>query len=435
LGELKENPLTFYRALNQNFGDIASYKIGPIRIFQFTHPDQIFEILVEKQKYFQKTKPVRRVLSKWNGNGLLLNSGKSWARQRRLIGPSFSPNSVNNYISIVTKQTHALFSNLPQEGLDLEEKLNELTFRVVAESLFGSEVNSSVPRFIKEINVLQDLAMKEMMSPVPLPDWLPIPSKVRLTKIIKFIHKTVNHFISEAHLKGLKNNNLLTAMLKANDNEEENIHKTGMTDQQARDESVNLLLGGNETMGTALTWFCYLLSKNPDIQEKVYQEIQNVVGGKDPTAEDLPRLKLLLCSFKETLRLYPPVYILSREPERPIQIGEIKLKPGNQVHLPLFLTHRNEKWFPDPDVFKPERFSEEREKDIHPNTYLPFGLGPRACIGEQFATMEALSAMTLILQKYKLELLKDAKDPELEAKVSLHPKGQIPVRLVPREGS
>jgi cytochrome P450 len=245
----------------------------------------------------------------------------------------------------------------------------------------------------------------------------------------------VNHFISEAHLKGLKNNNLLTAMLKANDNEEENIHKTGMTDQQARDESVNLLLGGNETMGTALTWFCYLLSKNPDIQEKVYQEIQNVVGGKDPTAEDLPRLKLLLCSFKETLRLYPPVYILSREPERPIQIGEIKLKPGNQVLLPLFLTHRNEKWFPDPDVFKPERFSEEREKDIHPNTYLPFGLGPRACIGEQFATMEALSAMTLILQKYKLELLKDAKDPELEAKVSLHPKGQIPVRLVPREGS
>ncbi|MEE2742986.1 MAG: cytochrome P450 [Bdellovibrionota bacterium] len=426
LGEIKENPLKFYKALHQNFGETVSYKIGPVKIFQLINPDHLHEILVEKQKFFHKTKPVLRVLSKWNGNGLLLNSGDSWAKQRRLINPSFKKESVDSYISIVVNQVKSLFPD-GETSLNMGTKLNELTFRIVAETLFGQKANEFAPRFIKEVEVLQELAMKEMMAPIPLPDWLPLPSKIKLRKAISFIHQTVDRFISECHLEGLKIKYLLTEMLLAEDGDEEEAR--GMSDKQARDESVNLLLGGNETMGTALTWLCYLLSKHPDIQDQIYNEIINTLGERDFQKEDLPHLKLLSMSFKEALRLYPPVYLLSREPLRPIEIGEETIKPGHQIHIPLFVLHRSKKWFEDPDQFKPERFSEENIKKIKPNTYLPFGLGPRACIGERFAHIEAMASMATLLKRFKLT---GAEEPELVAKVSLYPKGGLPLKLIPR---
>ena len=431
LGEIKENPLKFYKALHQNFGETVSYRIGPVKIFQLINPDDLHEILVEKQKYFHKTKPVLRVLSKWNGNGLLLNSGDSWARQRRLINPSFKKESVESYISIVVNQVKSLFPD-EKKNLNMGTKLNELTFRVVAEALFGQKANEVAPQFIQKVEILQELAMKEMMAPVPLPDWLPLPSKRKLRKAISFIQQTVDRFITECHLEGLKKKNFLTEMLMAKDGDEEDELKKGMTDKQARDESVNLLLGGNETMGTALTWLCYLLAKHPEIQDKIYDEITSTLGDRDFQKEDLPHLKLLSMSFKEALRLYPPVYLLSREPLRPIEIGEETIQPGHQIHIPLFVLHRSEKWFEDPDEFKPERFSEENITKIKPNTYMPFGLGPRACIGERFAHMEALASMATLLKKFKLT---GVEEPELAAKVSLYPKGGLNLTLLPRNNN
>ena len=189
-----------------------------------------------------------------------------------------------------------------------------------------------------------------------------------------------------------------------------------MTNQQARDESVNLLLGGSETMATALTWLCYLLAKHPEIQEQVYNEIKSTLGNRDFIIEGLSNLNLLKMSFQEALRLYPPVYLLSRESLKPIELND-------QIHILLFVLQRNKKLFENPDQFRPERFSEENKHKIRPNTYIPFGLGPRSCVGERFGHMATL------LKKFKLVGTQEA---EIEAKVALYPKNGLQLKIVPR---
>jgi cytochrome P450 len=200
-----------------------------------------------------------------------------------------------------------------------------------------------------------------------------------------------------------------------------------MTDEQARDESVNLLLGGNETTATGLTWAAYLLAKNPEAQEDLRREVDEVLADRAPRAADLAALRGVEMAFKEALRLYPPAYIFGRQAVEDVSIGGYDVPRGSLVNLVPYVTQRDPRWFPDPEVFRPSRFAAEGA--LPRGAFLPFGLGPRACIGRGFAMQEAVVALAMLLQRYVLRIPEGAPEVVMEGQVSLHPKGGLRLGL------
>jgi cytochrome P450 len=215
---------------------------------------------------------------------------------------------------------------------------------------------------------------------------------------------------------------LLSMLLLAKDEEGDGGR---MNEEQARDEAVNLLLGGNETTATGLTWAIYLLARNPDVQEEVRREVLNVLGEQAPGPESLPALKHVEMTFKEAMRLYPPVYVIPREAVEDVDIGGYRVKKGATVHIATYVMHRDGRFFDEPLRFRPSRFASE--DSIKRGAYLPFGAGPRACIGRTFAMMEGTLALASLLQRYRVKPVDPAKDVEVEVQVSLHPKGGLPI--------
>lgn len=422
---LRRDLLGFYRDNAGRYGDACGFRIGPIRCFQFSHPEQHQEVLVEKAKSFSKPARLRRVLGQWNGNGLVVNEGESWVRQRRLTNPAFKPQRIARYVGIVNRRADALLAGW-QAGaeVDASAAVYRLTFGVVAEALFGSDVEAHTERFASEVAVLNDLGLREMSSPIIWPMWFPTPAKRRIRRATRYLQSVADAMIAAHRKAGEDRGNLLSAMLQVRDDEAGG-DGGQMTDRQARDESINLMLGGAETTGTAVLWTLHLLSTHPEEQARVRQELAEVLGGRAPTADDVPRLVWVERCFQEALRLYPPAYLLPREAIEDVEVAGHALPRGAQVTLVVYVTQRDPRWFPEPEAFRPARF--EGEPTWPKGAYLPFGLGPRACIGRGFATTEAVVALARLLQRFGVKPA-GAVDPV--AQVSLHPREALRLALV-----
>lgn len=435
LPQVQRDFMGFSRRLFESYGDEVCYRMGPYRIFQFAQPERYYEVLVENNRAFHKTARLRAVLGQWNGNGLVVNEGQSWARQRRLVQPAFHPGRIQSYADLVVRHTRALIEPHAGEDVNLAVLLNQLTFRTVAEALFGADVAPVADEFLDAVATLQEVAIADLTAVQVPPLWLPTPRRRGLRKAMRFLDEVIESFIANRRASGVDQGDLLSMLLLAVDEE----GGTGqMTDRQVRDEAVGLLLGGNETTATALTWTAHLLATNEHVQEETQREIDYVTGGHDPTADHAGRLPLTTATMKEAMRLYPPAYFLSREVVEPVTVGGHSLRPAgalrlaDQVHLPVFLTHRDERWFDRPDEFVPHRFLGEGEKLFPRCSYVPFGAGPRACIGRGFALLEGTLILATLLQRFSLRLGRDQGEVELEAQVSLHPKGGLQMHLEPR---
>jgi cytochrome P450 len=430
IGDIQRDFIAFARKQRDQFGDTVSYSAGGFRIFQFTHPDQIYEVLVEHNRSFRRTDRMRQVLSRWNGKGLVVNDGDPWARQRRLVQPAFHPRRVDSYAPLVVRNTRQVFEPLAGQEIDIAEMLNRLTFRTVSEALFGTDVHDVVDKFLESVATLQREAIGDFTAMFVTPMWWPTPSRGRLRRAVKFMDGFVRNLIKERRATGEDKGDLLSMLLLAVDQEQ----GTGqMTDEQVRDEAVGLLLGGNETTATALTWTAYLLARDEGVQDEVQQEVDHVGGGKELTAAHVQKLALTTAVIKEAMRLYPPVYVLTRQAAEEVQIGPWQVPRGSMIHLPLVLTHRDRRFFDRPDDFVPHRFLNDGEKSFARGAYIPFGAGPRACIGRGFAQFEGTLILATLLQRFSLSLRGDQGEPEQEAQVSLHPKGGLQITLQRRQ--
>jgi cytochrome P450 len=257
-----------------------------------------------------------------------------------------------------------------------------------------------------------------------LPRWAPTPGKRRLVAAIDVLDEVVRGFIAARRASGEDRGDLLSTMLLAEDAE----GGTGrMDDTQARDESVNLLLGGNETTATALAWSLHLLSRSPEVLASARREVLEVTAGGPLGAAHLPRLSFVEAVFKEAMRLYPPAYLLPREAIEDVTIGGYDVPRGAIVHVALYVTHHDARWFPDPEAFVPARF--EAEDSFPKGAYLAFGAGPRGCIGRGFAMMEGVAALASIVRRVDLHVVQDP--VEMEAQVSLHPLGGLRLGVTP----
>lgn len=419
---MQRDLLGFYCEAARVHGDACTYRVGPLQMVQLAHPDHHVQVLVEKSKSFRKPSRLRRVLGQWNGNGLAVNEGESWVRQRRLSAPAFKPQRLARYVEVVNRRSDAMLASWNAgDRVDVARDLQRVTLGVVAESLFGSNVERHTERFAREVATLNVDGLAELTSPVVLPLWSPTPRKTRIRRATEYLQRVASEMIAEHRSSPADHGDLLSALLHARDEEGDG---TSMSDRQARDEAINLMLGGAETTATAIVWTLHLLSTHLDIQRRAREDVADVLGDRPPAWDDVPKLRRVEHAVLEAMRLYPPAYLLPREAIEDVEISGHTIPRDAQVTLLVYVTQRDTRWFDAPTEFRPERF--ENEASFERGAYLPFGLGPRACIGRTFAMTEAVCVLARILSRFELR----ATGPvEPEAQVSLHPKGGLVLAL------
>jgi cytochrome P450 len=437
INRLNADLLGFYDNLARNYGDTVFLRLGPFRDYIFFHPEQIREVLVTKARHFVKLPRLRQILARLDGDGLVFSEGEFWLRQRRLVQPAFHASRLGGYGQAMVDRTRALLKRWQGElgdggavTVDFEGAMTDLTLAIVSATLFGSDPGAEPAELGAAVSTLSETFMNEVQAPFLLPDWLPTPAKNRKRRAIRFLNETVDRIIRTRRASGADHNDLLSMLLLAVDEEGDG---RGMSDHQARHEAMTLFIAGHDTTAAGLTWIGYVLSTYPKVQEKASREVEAALSGRPPTFADIPALGYVERVVKETLRLYPPaIGVFSRKTTSDVEIGGYLLKKGSMVQLLSYVTHRDARWFPDPERFDPDRFAPGRAEAIPPFAYFPFGGGPRVCIGNQFAMTEMTLITATLLQNLRFELAPEQGPVKLNPRLSLRPADGLRFRLTRR---
>jgi len=439
LRKIKQDVLGYYTELNRRYGDVVHLRVGPYRSYVFYHPDAVREVLVAKAKQFRRFPMPMKVLAQWNGSSsVLVTEGDEWLRHRRMVQPAFHAKRFERYASCMVDRTrrrldHWLKTIETKGAVEtaIGKEMTELTLEIIAKTMFDAEISAETSDLGHAVAILSEIATKEMQSPWKLPDWLPLPEKRRKRLATRRLDETVRRFIRERRASGEDKGDLLSMLLLAVDEEGDG---GGFTDEQARDQAMTLLLAGHDTTAAGLTWFFYCLARNPQVAEIVHQELDAVLGGREPTAKDVPWLKYTERAIKETLRLYPPAYaIFVRQALTDVEIAGYTLPRGSLVQAFSYVCQRDPRWFPEPEKFDPDRFLPERLRSLPPFAYFPFGGGPRVCIGNTFAMMEMTLVAATLLQHLQVDLADGQGEAQPAALMSLRPKGEVRLRWTRRE--
>lgn len=426
LAEFARDRLGFFTRCAQDYGDLLAFRLGPRRCLLLSHPDFIEYVLVSGSRHFTKHFAVRlnRLLI---GNGLLSSEGDFWLRQRRLVQPAFLREQIASYGEIMVQTTERLLATWRAgETRDIHAEMMRLTLEVVAQALFGADVAADAHDVGVAVEAALNSYVTRVGSLVLLPEWVPTPANVRLQRAARRLDEILFRIIAQRRTAGTARNDLLSLLLHAHD-----VDGTRMTDRQLRDEAMTLFLAGHETTALALTWAWYALAQHPEVENRLAAELQQVLGGRAPSVADLPRLRYTERVVQESLRLYPPVYAIGREAVTECTIGGYRVLPGTTVLMSQWVMHRRPRYFADPEVFDPDRWQDERAKRVPKYAYFPFGGGPRVCIGNTFAMMEAVLALAMIVQKYRCTLV-PGHPVKPRAQVTLRPAQGVKMVVVPR---
>lgn len=407
----------------RQYGDITLCRLGLVRFYFLNHPDFMQEILVSKHKYMHKD-VYFQFLGLVLGNGLLTSEGDFHLRQRRMIQPAFHRERIRGYGESMIKCSLALRDSWQDgQALNMGKEMMGLTLAIVAQALFNSDVTQEAKRVQQALDIILPMDMRYLPPLGWLMKRLPLPSNARFKRAVAELDDVLYKIIADHRARG-DQGDLLSMLLMAQDEDD----GEGMTDKQVRDEALTLFLAGHESTALAITWTWYLLSLHPDVEQKFHEELDTVLGGAQPTPDDYQKLKYTYMVFAESMRLYPPVYINGREAIEDTTIGGYDIPKGSQIIYSSYVTHRDERFFPDPEKFDPERFLPEAVEKRHKFAYIPFGAGRRLCVGEPFAWMEGVLALATLGQHWRAEL-----DPnhvvELDPRITLRPKGGMPMTV------
>jgi len=419
---LQRDPIPFFQKLADDYGDASQFHVGPQQIFFFNHPDLIRELLVTQHRSFHKSRVLQRSKIIF-GEGLLTSEEELHKRQRRLVQPAFHRERIARYAEVMIERAAKLEWS-DGEVLDVHHEMMRLTLSVVAKTLFDADVDEEADEIGVALTSLVDLFPTLMNPMANLLRKLPLPQTIRFRRSLERLDRTVYGIIDERRKSGEDRGDLLSMLLLAVDEEGDG---GGMTDQQLRDEAMTLFLAGHETTANALAWTWYLLAQNPAAEELMGYELEAVLGDRTPTPADYARLPYTEMVVAESMRLFPPAWAVSRLAIEDTMIGEWLVPRGAVVVAAQAVTHRDARWWPDPSRFDPLRFTPEAKAARPKLAYFPFGAGPRICIGEGFAWMEAVLIVATIAQRYRLSLVTNDVTPQ--ASITLRPKGGMRMRV------
>jgi len=422
----------YMREVRRQYGDLVRVALGPaLDVYLLANPEHYKHVLIQHADNYRKHPRFLKRLREITGNGLVASEGSYWKRQRRTIQPLFHVHryaALSGLIGQVIDETLKRWEPLARAGtpLRLDTEMMRLTTLVAVKTLFSSGVESHVDELLEALYLCLGFMNKRLDSQWNPPLWLPLPETRRYHRAMGILNGLSYRLLRERRQSEHRPQDLLTMLLEARDSE------TGeaMTDLQIRDELIALIAAGSETTAMALTWAWYELARNPEVAERLRQESAQVLGGRIPTFEDLPKLTYARMVFEETLRLYPPAWMISRTPLREDTISGYHVRGGgtSMIALCIFLTHRHPDFWERPDEFMPERFA-PGQSERHRFAYLPFGMGQRKCIGERLSLIEGTMVLAATAQRFKLELPKDHPEVKAVPFVTLHPDRPIHLRV------
>jgi cytochrome P450 len=427
LPELRRDQLGFYTRCAREHGDFVPIRFGPRRAVLVSHPDVIEEVLVAKARHFTKTIALR-MLRPVLGDGLLLSDGDLWLRQRRLVQPAFHRARIAAAAEVMVANTERALDRWKDgEPRDIHAEMMALTQGIVAKTLFDAEVGDEAAEVGSALQVLMEDFRTRLRSLVRLPMALPTPANLAARRAIRRLDRIVYEMVERRRQSAQDRGDLLSMLLAARDADD----GSRMTDRQVRDEVMTLFLAGHETTATALSWTWELVGRHPAVEARLVQELDQVVGDRAPGLADLPALRYAEWVVTEAMRLYPPAYAVSRETVAPIVIGGHRVEPRTAVLMSQWVVHRDPRFFDDPEAFRPERWADDLARRLPRFAYFPFGGGPRLCIGQAFAMMEAVLILATVARRFGVRPVA-ARVATPRPSVTLRPDGGIPVIVARR---
>ncbi|HET8674674.1 MAG TPA: cytochrome P450 [Blastocatellia bacterium] len=407
LPEYVPSPLTFLEEVQRQYGDVARLRFFHIPIYIFNNPEHIEDVLVTKNRLFIKPVDFRfpffRAIF---GNGLLTSEGDFWLRQRRLAQPAFHRNRIAEYgRDMVSYSEKMLESWRATETRDIHREMMIVTLKIAIKALFNVDTKrEAVIMYNLSDEVIKMFELQERSTWLAH-NFLPTPDNRRFHKLVKDLDEYIYGIIRDRRRSGEDRGDLLSMLLDAQDEDD----GSRMTDKQLRDEVMTLFMAGHETTALTLSWTWYLLSENPEADARLAAELESVLGGRAPRTEDLPQLKYANAIIKESMRLYPPAWGFGRQAIEDCEIGGYHIRKGRQLFFFPWIVHRDARYFENPEEFRPERWMDEKIKSLPKYAYFPFSGGPRACIGNSFAMMEAVLVLATVAQRFRLRLVEGHK--------------------------
>ncbi|MGE3959321.1 MAG: cytochrome P450 [Vicinamibacterales bacterium] len=394
--------LGFLLSLKRDYGDIAHTRAAGEDVILLSDPQFVKDVLMTHQRNFRKGRGLERA-RKLLGDGLLTSEGDTHLRQRRLIQPAFHKERIASYASAMTHYADRVQGGWVDGGtIDVAGDMMRLTLGVVGRTLFDADVESQARDVGTALTDVLDSFWTTMLPYADLLEKLPIPQLRRGREARARLDAIVYGLIAERRRHPGDRGDLLSMLLLAQDEEQGG---RGMTDAQVRDEAMTIFLAGHETTANALAWTWYLLSENPEAERRLHDEVDRVLGGRLPTMADIPQLKCVEQVITESMRLYPPAWLIGRRAIGEYRVGGFTLPPRTIVLVSPYVMHRDPRWFAEPERFMPGRWTPEFKAQLPQFAYFPFGGGARRCIGESFAWMELVLVAATIAQRWRLRLV------------------------------
>jgi cytochrome P450 len=395
LRALMRDPLSFFLTITREYGDVVCYRPAPEPAYLVNHPDYIRHILQSNHHNYSKATYINNMFKEAIADGLLTSEGDTWLQQRRLMQPAFHNQRIAKLDTVIANECNAMLDRWQTnartgEPVDIVKEMATLTLSITAKVLFGVELGDRAGSVGQAVNMGADLLEK--------------PRNPRFRNALQEVDQVVLAIIAERRKSNVDSGDLLSLMLETRDEET----GQGMDDQQVRNQVITLLLAGYETTANALTWTWFLLVQHPDELEKLRAEVETVLAGKQaPRFDDLARLRYSRMVFEEGMRIYPPAWIMGRKSLAEDEVGDFRIPANTVIAISPYTMHRHPGFWESPEVFDPERFTPERSAGRHRFAYLPFGGGPRQCIGNNLAMAEAQIIIPMVVRRYNLELLPD----------------------------
>ncbi len=415
--------LGYLSRLASDYGDVVSFRFAHRRMVLVNHPDLVEEVLVARNRQFIKHFALRMARPTL-GNGLLTSEGDFWRRQRRLAQPAFHRDRVAAHGSVMVEFAERMLRGWSDgQARDVHDDMMRVTLEIVARTLFDADVSGDSADAAAAMETLVHSFTARVGKVLPLPVWVPTPVNLRFRKARRRLDRIIYDIIAARRASGEDRGDLLSMLLQATDDDADG--GPGMTDGQLRDEAMTLFMAGHETTANTLAWAFFLLSAHPEAEARLHAELDAVLPDRPPTFADLPSLPHAENVINETLRLYPTVWLLGREAIEPTEVGGHPIPAGTTVYMSQWVIHRDPRFFDDPLSYRPDRWLGGLAKKVHRYAYFPFGGGPRICIGNGFAMMEAVLLLATIARKFRVRVTDPAQVTPIPT-MTLRPRGGIP---------
>ncbi len=425
LPEFRRDRLGLLRRMAEA-GDVIALRFGPFPGILFTRPEHVQSILVEHAYDFDKGEAIHQTFRPVIGDGIFSSEGGLHRRQRKLMAPPFQPRHIVSYAEIMGYYGEQIQRSWPDGGVvDINRMMTSLTMSIIGKALFDADVFTETDELGAAMSTTLEYASYSLSKLIVWPYSWPLARNRRTRKAVEVLRTHIQNFINERRDSSSQRNDFLSILLQARDEDGQS-----MSDEQLMAECLTLFGAGHETTATGLTWAWYLLCRHPEIYRRVQQEVDSVLQGRTPTYADLARLPYCLQVFKEALRIFPPAYLFSRRALHDVEIDGYLVRKNQVVLLAPYTLHRRAEFYPQPERFDPERFTPEREKQLPRHAYLPFGAGPRICIGNHFAMMEGHLLLATLAQRVSFTLVSE-QEPVVDPvhHLTLRPAGALNVTV------